>query len=294
METLPQPGSPANDPRAVPTRQWAQRVRNWAARLEPGLICAWLVIGLVLLWAFMPWLFTSYSATVGIPVQKLKPPTALHWFGTDALGRDLYARIVYGSVHSLLGAVIAVAVGLVLGTFLGLVSGSVGGPVDDALMRIVDVLLAVPALLLSLCVVILLGFGTVNAAIAVGVGSIAAFARLVRSEVLRVRRSEYVEAAFGSGGTFGAVLWRHVLPNSLTSALALAALQLSHAILAISTLGFLGFGAPPPTPEWGLLISEGRNYISTSWWLTTVPGVVVVVVVLSANRISRAFGKDVG
>ena len=133
--------------------------------------------------------------------------------------------------------------------------------------------------------------GPVNAAIAVGITSVAGFARLSRSEVVRVRRSEYVEAAFGSGGTFLSVLWRHVLPNSLTSVLAFAALQLGGAILAISTLGFLGYGAPPPTPEWGLLIAEGRNYISTAWWLTTAPGLVVVLVVLSANRISQSLGK---
>jgi peptide/nickel transport system permease protein len=144
-----------------------------------------------------------------------------------------------------------VAVGLVAGTLIGLLAGAAGGRVDDALMRLVDVLLAVPSLLLSLTIIILLGFGTINAAIAVGVASVAGFARLVRSEVVRVRRSDYVEAAFGSGGRFGAVLWRHVLPNSLTSVVALAALQFGSAILSISTLGFLGYGAPPPTPEWG-------------------------------------------
>ncbi len=194
-------------------------------------------------------------------------------------------------MHSLTGAFVAVLVGLVAGTSLGLFAGSVGGLVEDAAMRIVDVLLSIPGLLLMLSIIILLGFGTVNAAIAVGITSVAGFARLSRSEVVRVRRSDYVEAAFGSGGTFLSVLWRHVLPNSLTSVLALAALQFGGAILAISTLGFLGYGAPPPTPEWGLLIAEGRNYISTAWWLTTAPGLVVVLVVLSANRISRALGK---
>ena len=158
-------------------------------------------------------------------------------------------------------------------------------------MRVVDVLLAIPGLLLSLSVIILLGFGTVNAAIAVGLGSVAAFARLMRSEVARVRRSEYVEAAYGSGGTFLTVLRRHVLPNSLTPIVALAALQFGTAILAISTLGFLGYGAPPPTPEWGLLIAEGRNYTATAWWLTALPGLVVVAVVLSANRISHRIGR---
>ena len=153
-------------------------------------------------------------------------------------------------------------------------------------------LLAVPGLLLSLSIIILLGFGTMNVAIAVGVVSVARFARLARSEVMRVRRSEYVEAAFGSGGTFWPVLCRHILPNSLTSVIALAALQFGSAILAISTLGFLGYGAPPPTPEWGLLIAEGRNYLSRAWWLTAAPGFVVVLVVLSADRISKAHPED--
>jgi len=260
-------------------------------RIEPGLVVAWAVIALVILFAAFPSLFTSYNPVQGVPVEKLKAPSALHILGTDALGRDLFARIVYGAVHSLTGAFVAVTVGLVAGIALGVIAGSTGGLVEEAVMRLVDVLLSIPGLLLMLSIIILLGFGTVNAAIAVGITSVAAFARLARSEVLRVRRSDYVEAAFGSGGTFIAVLWRHVLPNSLVSVLAFAALQFGGAILAISTLGFLGYGAPPPTPEWGLLIAEGRNYISTAWWLTTAPGIVVVIVVLAANRISRSLGR---
>jgi peptide/nickel transport system permease protein len=260
-------------------------------RLQPGLVLAWFVVALVVAWAIAPQLFTAYNPLQGVPTEKLQAPSALHLLGTDALGRDLFARIVHGAVHSLTGAFVAVTVGLFVGTALGLIAGSTGGIIEDAVMRLVDVLLAIPGLLLMLSIIILLGFGTVNAAVAVGVTSIAAFARLSRSEVVRVRRSDYVEAAFGSGGTFRAVLWRHVLPNSLTSVLAFAALQFGSAILQISTLGFLGYGAPPPTPEWGLLIAEGRNYISTAWWLTTAPGVVVVLTVLSANRISHALGK---
>ncbi|MDC9825347.1 ABC transporter permease [Devosia sp. ZB163] len=259
-------------------------------RLQPGLVLAWIVIAIVVLFALFPQLFTSYSPVQGVPVEKLKAPSALHILGTDALGRDLFTRIVYGAVHSLTGAFVAVAVGLVVGTAFGVIAGSTGGIVEDGIMRLVDVLLSIPGLLLMLSIIILLGFGTVNAAIAVGITSVAAFARLSRSEVVRVRRSEYVEAAFGSGGTFLAVLWRHVLPNSLVSVLGFAALQFGGAILAISTLGFLGYGAPPPTPEWGLLIAEGRNYIGTAWWLTTAPGIVVVLVVLSANRISQSLG----
>ena len=272
----------------------ASRLRVLAAlsKLRLGLVLAWLVLVTVVLWAAMPWLFTAYDPLQGTPGGQLKAPSAAHLLGTDSLGRDLFARLVYGAVHSLSSAVAAVGVGLVVGSALGLVAGSTRGRVDTVLMRLVDVLLAIPTLLLSLSIIILLGFGTIHAAIAVGATAIAGFARLMRSEVVRVRNAEFVEAAFGSGGTFARVLWRHILPNSLTSVIAYTAVQFGWAILQISTLGFLGYGAPPPTPEWGLLIAEGRNYLATAWWLTAVPGLVVVTVVLAANRISRSIGRS--
>ncbi|GEP54498.1 ABC transporter permease [Reyranella soli] len=266
---------------------WPRRLK----RLSPSLALAWAVVAIVLLWAALPQLFTGYSGTEGVPGEQLQAPSAEHVLGTDGLGRDVYARIVYGARYSLAGAFVAVTVGLLIGTLLGLVAGSRDGWADAVIMRLVDSLLAVPSLLLSLSIIVLLGFGTINVAIAVGAVAVARFARLARSEVMRVRRSEYVEAAFGSGGTFRSVLFRHILPNSLTSVIALAALQFGSAILSISTLGFLGYGAPPPTPEWGLLIAEGRNYLSRAWWLTAAPGFVVVLVVLSADRISKAIQK---
>ncbi len=259
--------------------------------LEPGLVLAWLVVAVMALWTLAPWAFTGYSGTEGIAGQQLLPPSLAHPFGTDQIGRDGLARIIYGTINSLSGAFVAVAVGLISGTSLGLLAGSLGGRVDDAIMRLVDVLLAIPDLLLAMSLIILLGFGTVNVALAVGATSIAHFARLARSEVMRVRRSDYVEAAFGSGGTFGKVLWRHILPNSLTAVTAYAALQFGMAIILTATLGFLGYGAPPPTPEWGLLVAEGRNYISTAWWLTTFPGIAIVLLVLAANRISQSLRK---
>jgi len=268
------------------------RVLEALRKLPLGLVLAWLVLATVVLWAAMPWLFTAYDPLQGTPGGQLKAPSAAHLLGTDSLGRDLFARLVYGAVHSLSGAIAAVGVGLIVGSALGLVAGSARGRVDTVLMRLVDVLLAIPTLLLSLSIIILLGFGTLHAAIAVGATAIAGFARLMRSEVVRVRNAEFVEAAFGSGGTFARVLWRHILPNSLTSVIAYTAVQFGWAILQISTLGFLGYGAPPPTPEWGLLIAEGRNYLATAWWLTAVPGLVVVTVVLAANRISRSIGKS--
>ncbi|MBT2497388.1 ABC transporter permease [Microbacterium oxydans] len=284
----PDPAAPAH-PAATETEKAPRRRlrgRAW------GLYLAYAVVALAVLWAVIPGVFAPGDPLTGVPADKLLAPSAAHWFGTDTLGRDLFGRVVHGAVHSLSGALIAVTVGLALGTLIGAIAGAVGGVVDDVLMRVVDVLLAIPGLLLALTVIILLGFGTVNAAIAVGLGSVAAFARLMRAEVARVRRTEYVEAAFGSGGTFFTVLRRHVLPNSLTPIVALAALQFGTAILAISTLGFLGYGAPPPTPEWGLLIADGRNYVGTAWWLTALPGLVVVVVVLSANRISHRIGRS--
>ncbi|WP_277976196.1 ABC transporter permease [Pantoea endophytica] len=261
----------------------ASRVLN----IQPGLWLAWGVMLLALLAAFAPGLFTHFSPTEGVPGAQRLPPQVAYWLGTDQLGRDLYARIIYGASQSLSAAVAAVAMGLIGGTTLGVLAGATGGRTENWLMRLVDVLLSIPSLLLSLSILILLGFGTVHAALAVGIASIASFARLARGEVVRVRRSEFVEAAYGSGGSFWRVLWRHILPNSLTAVIAFAALQFGQAILALSTLSFLGYGTPPPTPEWGLLIAEGRNYLATAWWLTTFPGIVVVAVVLAANRISR-------
>src|SRR5882672_11245114 len=274
----------AVDPGEALRPSWLGRLK----RVPASLALAWAIVAIVLLWAALPQLFTGYSGTEGVPGEQLRAPSLEHVLGTDGLGRDVYARIVYGARYSLTGAFVAVTVGLLIGTLLGLVAGSRDGWTDAVIMRVVDSLLAVPSLLLSLSIIVLLGFGTINVAIAVGAVAVARFARLARSEVMRVRRSEYVEAAFGSGGTFWAVLWRHVLPNSLTSVIALAALQFGSAILAISTLGFLGYGAPPPTPEWGLLIAEGRNYLSRAWWLTAAPGVLVV---LAADRISKSIGR---
>ena len=270
----------------APDRRAARRLPRRAL----GLLLPLLVIALAVLWALFPGLFATQSPTETVG-PALQAPSAQHWFGTDATGRDLYTRVVFGASQSIIGALVAVAVGLVVGTAIGITAGALGGGVDEVLMRIVDVLLAIPALLLSLSVVILLGFGTTSAAIAVGVTSIAVFARLARSRVVSVRVTDFVEAAYGSGGTFFGVLWRHILPNSLTPVIALAALQLGSAILQISTLGFLGYGAPPPTPEWGLLIAEGRNYVATAWWLTVLPGVVVILVVLATNRLSHYLGR---
>lgn len=262
-------------------------------RIRFGLVLAIIIVVTALAFVVMPQLFTSYSPIDEVG-EHMSAPNMQHWLGTDELGRDLYARIVYGAVHSLTGALAAVLFGFVVGGLLGLVSGSAGSFIDLVIMRFVDVLLAIPSLLLSLSIITLLGFGSVQVALAVGVTSVAGFARLSRAEVARIKNLEYIEAAYGSGATFIKVLYRHILPNALYTIVGYAALQFGHALLQIATLGFLGYGVQPPTPEWGLLIAEGRNYIATGWWLTVMPGIFVIVLVVAFHRISRALiGKNV-
>ena len=256
--------------------------RNWAIALSAAVLVV--AVG----FALFPSFFASGDPLQGVPADKLQGPSVTHWFGTDNIGRDVYTRVVHGAALSLTATLLAVGIALVVGSLVGLLSGAVGGAVDAVLMRIVDVLLSIPALLLSLALVTALGFGTLNVAIAVGIGLVANFARVMRSEVLRVRRAPYVEAAYASGVRWHTVLGRHVLRNAYAPVVALAAVEFGMAVLAVSSLSFLGFGAVPPTPEWGSLISEGRNYLATAWWMTTLPGLVIVAVVLAAHRIGHA------
>ena len=245
------------------------------------------VILLVLAWSIAPGLFTGHDPAVGIPDDKFIAPGAQHWLGTDHLGRDLLTRIVHGSASSMTSALIAVAIGVAVGGALGLVGGYLGGWVDAVIGRVVDVLLAIPGFLLAVVVVTALGYDTRNAAIATGVSAVAVFARLMRSEVLRVRTSVFIEAARISGGSSTYVLLRHVLPNALRPVLSLAVLQFGIAILVIAGLAFLGYGDPPPASDWGLLVSDGREHLLHAPWLVLAPGLVIAVVVLSVSRLSR-------
>ena len=245
------------------------------------------VILLVLAWSIAPGLFTGHDPAVGVPDDKFIAPGAQHWLGTDHLGRDLLTRIVHGSASSMTSALIAVAIGVAVGGALGLVGGYLGGWVDAVIGRVVDVLLAIPGFLLAVVVVTALGYDTRNAAIATGISAVAVFARLMRSEVLRVRTSVFIEAARISGGSSTYVLLRHVLPNALRPVLSLAVLQFGIAILVIAGLAFLGYGDPPPASDWGLLVSDGREHLLHAPWLVLAPGLVIAVVVLSVSRLSR-------
>jgi peptide/nickel transport system permease protein len=272
-------------------RGMSSRLRLPAWR--PAVVLSLLVLLAVIGWAVAPSLFGHGDPLLGVPRNALQPPSAAHWFGTDHLGRDLYTRTVYGASASLRATALAVLIALAAGAATGTVAGFFGGVADALLMRAMDVLMAIPNLLLSMAIVTVLGFGTVNIAVAVGLSSIAAFARLARGEVLRWRSSLFVEAAAASGVSSAAIVWRHIVPHAAGPVLALAALEFGSAVLAVSSLSFLGFGTPPPAPEWGLLISEGRNYIAAAWWYTTLPGLVVAAVVLAANQAAR-FAQDRG
>jgi peptide/nickel transport system permease protein len=280
------------DPGAGPGRRVdVRRVLRFVSR-RPGLLLSLAVLVSVVLASFWPDLFTSRDPLEGVPSQNFRGPSAGHWFGTDELGRDVFSRVVHGAQLSLKATLIAVLVAFVVGGLLGVVAGFVGRWVDDVLMRFVDVLLSIPALFLSLALVTALGYGTVKVAVAVGIASVASFARVARAEVLRVRQAVFVEASRSCGARWYSVLGRHVLPNAAGPVIVLATLDFGSSILAVSALSFLGYGAPPPAPEWGTLISEGRNYLANAWWLTALPGLVIAATVLATNRIARALDGE--
>jgi peptide/nickel transport system permease protein len=269
-----------------PARRLSAAARGVFTSVPPSVLLSFVVVLIVVLWTLFPGLFTSYSAVLANPAAKFEAPGAQHWFGTDDLGRDEFARVVHGAGSSVGTALVAVGIGLFTGGLIGLLAGFLGGWADAVLGRLVDTLLAIPGFLLAVVVVTGLGFDTLNAAIATGISSVAIFARLMRAEVLKVRHSVFVEASYLEGGSRPHVLLRHVLPNAYRSVLALAVLQLGNAVIVIAALAFLGYGSPPPASDWGLLVAGGQNF-ATAPWLVYGPAIVIVITVLSINRISR-------
>jgi peptide/nickel transport system permease protein len=251
-----------------------------------------LFVLIIAAWAISPGLFTHADPLMGIPRNNFQPPSGEHLLGTDQLGRDIFARVVHGTRPAVLTALLAVTIGLIVGSLIGLVAGFFGRVSDAVIGRFIDVLLAIPPFLLAVIVVVSLGLASVNAAIAVGVSSIAVFARLIRAEVLRVKNLAFIESAYLVGGNRWTVLFGHVLPNTYRSVLALSALQFGLAIISIASLAFLGYGNPPPSPDWGLLISDGKDFLYRYPWLVYGPGTVMVLSVLALNQISRSIGRE--
>ncbi len=211
------------------------------------------------------------------------PPSAAHWFGTDKLGRDVFARIVYGSQISIRIGFIAVGIAIVVGTFFGVIAGWFGGIIDNAVMGVADVMLAFPSIILAIGITTILGPSIEHLMIAVGIVYIPQYARLARASVLVVRDSEYVEAARAVGAHVPAILIRHILPNIVAPLLVQATLGIATATLEAAGLSYLGLGARPPAPEWGAMLNDARDYWLSAPWALIFPGVAITLLVLGFN-----------
>jgi peptide/nickel transport system permease protein len=214
---------------------------------------------------------------------SLTPPSAAYPLGTDKLGRDLLSRLLYGAQISLRSGILVVLGAGTFGTVIGLLAGYRGGWADELLMRVTDIFFAFPFLILAMAIAAALGPSLRNALIAVAVVSWPVYARLVRGQVLVLRERDFVQAAYAIGSPGVRILLRHLLPNVLAPLLVQASFDMGTTILSVAGLSFIGFGAQPPTPEWGTMISEGRNYITTQWWLTGVPAAAILLLVAAFN-----------
>jgi len=258
---------------------------------QPGLLLASLVIVTMLLWGLAPSAFAPYDPLRSVPSEALLAPSPLHLFGTDEVGRDLFSRVIHGTGLSLITTVVAVLIGLGGGCLLGALAGYAGGRTDSVIMRLIDVLLSIPMLLMAMALVTAIGFGPVQLSVAVGVALIGSTARVMRAETLRVSRAVFIDAERSVGAGTGYTLLRHVLPNAIGPVLVLSIIEFGQAILAIAALSFLGFGTPPPTPEWGSLVATGQRYMAGAWWMITLPGLVITAFVIAVNRLARQFER---
>jgi peptide/nickel transport system permease protein len=246
------------------------------------------LLGLVILLALSlgaltaPWL-APYDPLAASEAGALAPPSAQHLFGTDDAQRDVLSRVLYGGQISLRVGLIAVGIAATTGSVLGLAAGYFGGWLDGLIMRLMDVLLAFPGILLALVVVTVLGPGLSNVMIAVGVGGVPTYTRVARAAALTTRSREYVLGARTVGCGHARILWAYILPNALAPLIVLATLGVATAILTASGLSFLGLGAQPPTPEWGAMLTNGRTYLRQAWWPAVFPGMAILLSVLSIN-----------
>ncbi|MGW3078574.1 MULTISPECIES: ABC transporter permease [unclassified Kitasatospora] len=256
-------------------------------RTGAGTALAWALLALVLLAALAPDLLAGQDPQAIDPADALSGPSRPHWLGTDQLGRDLFSRIVHGAGASLLIGLGATALALVGGALLGVLAATAGRAVDRVLSRLTDVLMAFPGLMLSLIVVALLGPGSANATLAIGASLLPGFLRLARGQALAVRAGDYVRAAVVMGRGRTDILLRHVLPNALPPLLVLATVNTGSAIIAGSTLSFLGLGPKPPAPEWGSMLSEGRDHLDTAWSVAVFPGLAITLTVVAVTVVGR-------
>ncbi|MBI4278531.1 MAG: ABC transporter permease [Armatimonadetes bacterium] len=261
---------------------WREALRR--LRRHHGAVAGACVLTVLVAASIFAPLLAPYNP-IDMSVETLQPPTGRHLMGTDIYGRDILSQILYGGRVSLRVGLISVAIGATTGLILGLWAGYAGGWADTLEMRFIDIMLAFPGLLLALAIAGVLGPGITNTMVAVGIASIPEYARLVRGTVLSAKEFLYVEAARAVGCVDARVVRRHILPNIVAPVLILATLGIGRAILTGAALGFLGLGAQPPTPEWGAMLSTGRDHLRVAWWVSTFPGLAIAVAVLSINML---------
>ncbi|MDR7126700.1 nickel transporter permease [Pseudotabrizicola sp. 4114] len=257
----------------------------WLRMRRNPLAMVGLFIILVLLFvaAFAPWVATHDPLAQNLSQRLLPPGTAGHWLGTDDFGRDIWSRIAYGSRITLYIVTLVAVTAPVLGLLIGTVAGYFGGLTDQVLMRITDIFLAFPRLILALALVAVLGPGIENAVLAIALTAWPPYARVARAETLTVRTSDYIAAVRLQGAGSGRIIWGHVMPMCLPSVIIRVTLDMAGVILIAAGLGFLGLGVQPPTPEWGLMISSGRKFLFEQWWVATMPGLAIFIVSLGFN-----------
>lgn len=261
---------------------------------HPADLVAGLTLVLLATAAVAPQLFAPGDPLAIAPSEAFQSPSWAHWFGTDESGRDTYTRVIHGARSSLLIGVIATAIGIGLALVLGSIAGLGGRLADFAVGRLLEILFAFPGLLLALLFLTVFGTGVVTSTIAVGLSTAPGYARIIRSRVISVRQSPYVEAARVLGRRPGHIFVHHILPNVAMPLLALATLGIGQAIVWASSLSFLGLGALPPAAEWGAMLAAGRTYISNAWWLTFFPGAFVVLSAASATMLGRTLQRPRG
>lgn len=267
-----------SSPRAEAFKTFLKRLMKNKAAVIGGIV----ILFIILIGAFGP-LFLKVDPNAQNILNKLQPPSKEHWFGTDNFGRDIFTRIIYGTKLTLTVGFLSVIIGGVLGVVLGIVAGYYGGLMDTITMRLMDILLAFPGILLALAIVSVLGGSLINVIIAVGIFSIPAFARIVRGSTLQVKKLEYIDAVRALGASDMRIIFKHILPNILSPIIVQATMRIATAILTASGLAFLGLGAQPPTPEWGAMLSDGRTYMHNAGHMVLIPGMMIVVVVLAFN-----------
>ena len=268
--------------RRVKTEGTVQRTVRRLLRHRGALIGASMIL-LVALGAVLAPVVAPYAPDEMGVGPSLARPSLAHLMGTDTFGRDIFSRILHGASLSLQVGVIAVAISAGAGIVLGLVGGFYGGWIDGILMRVIDILLAFPGILLALAIVSVLGISLTNLMIAVGIGGVPSFARLVRGSTLTVKENLYVTVARSVGAGDGLIIFRHILPNVASPIIVYATLRIAFAIIATSSLSYLGLGAKPPTPEWGVMLSDGREFMRVAPWVTTFPGLAILVSVMGIN-----------